>query len=61
MSIRRKVKLEDLAAEMLKINEAIKPLGMKVFSEYNASIEHRLNDVYATGVTLKIGFVKDDE
>lgn len=61
MSIMRKVKLEELAAEMLKINEAIKPLGMKVFSEYNASIEHHLNDVYVAGVTLKIGFVKDDE
>ena len=60
MSI-RKVKLEELAAEMLKINEALKPLGTKVFSEYDTSIVQRLNDVYASGVTLKIGFVKDDE
>ncbi len=60
MSI-RKVKLEELAAEMLKINEALKPLNMKVFSEYDASIVQRLNDVYATGVKLEIVFVKDDE
>ncbi len=60
MSI-RKVNLEELAAEMLKINEALKPLNMKVLSEYNASIEQRLNDVYATGVTLKIRFIEDDE
>jgi hypothetical protein len=57
----RKVNLEELAAEMLKINEALKPLNMKVLSEYNASIEQRLNDVYATGVTLKIRFIEDDE
>ena len=60
MSI-RKVKLEEFAAEMLKINEALKPLNMKVLSEYDASIVQRLNDVYATGVKLEIGFVKDDE
>ena len=60
MSI-RKVKPEELAAEMLKINEALKPLNMKVLSEYDASIVQRLNDVYATGVKLEIGFVKDDE
>ena len=56
----RKLRLEELTKEVLKINEALKPLNIKIRSDYSVFANQRLDKTEVNSVKLEIQFYEED-
>lgn len=61
MSIIREVKLSDIPDILTQVSEALKPLNIKVLSDYEASIFQRGEMATARGARIGLVFYKEDE
>lgn len=61
MSIIRKVSVNDVPKILMQVSDALKPLNIKVLSDYQMNVNQFLDDANVVGVNVELRFYKEGE
>lgn len=61
MSIIRKVSVNDVPKILMQVSDALKPLNIKVLSDYQMNVNQFLDDTNVVGVNVELRFYKECE
>ena len=61
MSIIRKVSVNEVPNILMQVSDALKPLNIKVLSDYQMNVNQLLEDASVVGVNVELRFYKEED